>query len=241
MALTPLCHSQGVVTCYCAVYAGTEYSVQNRLPPSELTTLRLILCPPPHPLIFTIYCKKATHLSRASFQHLHSLTQNLNRVHIRRQIAYSSYKFDHIQLTPHRLANGSLRKPCRTRSSDRGWKPNGRRPQSSAFPIHHSSGQGCFPPAASLREAMGRDNLTNFSNTCNLRPQVLTVDCEPDRTVARSFSQELMDIFRIENSVADLDEKVDKRFVPPTIFTHTSNRTCWVVRLREMEYGKRLV
>lgn len=32
-------------------------------------------------------------------------------------------------------------------------------------------------------------------------------------TIARSFSQELMDIFRIENSVADLDEKVDKRYV----------------------------
>lgn len=31
------------------------------------------------------------------------------------------------------------------------------------------------------------------------------------RTVARSFSLELMDIFRIENSVADLDEQVDKR------------------------------
>lgn len=27
------------------------------------------------------------------------------------------------------------------------------------------------------------------------------------------FSQELMDIFRIDNSVADLDEKVDKRSV----------------------------
>ncbi len=32
-------------------------------------------------------------------------------------------------------------------------------------------------------------------------------------TIARSFSQELMDIFRIENSVADLDEKVEKRSV----------------------------
>lgn len=31
------------------------------------------------------------------------------------------------------------------------------------------------------------------------------------RTIARSFSQELGDIFRIDNSVADLDEKVDKR------------------------------
>jgi hypothetical protein len=32
-------------------------------------------------------------------------------------------------------------------------------------------------------------------------------------TVAQMFSQELMDIFRIDNSVADLDEKVDKRSV----------------------------
>jgi hypothetical protein len=30
------------------------------------------------------------------------------------------------------------------------------------------------------------------------------------------FSQELMDIFRIENSVTDLDEQVDKRSVPTT-------------------------
>lgn len=33
------------------------------------------------------------------------------------------------------------------------------------------------------------------------------------RTIARSFSAELMDIFRIENSVADLDEEIDKRYV----------------------------
>lgn len=32
-------------------------------------------------------------------------------------------------------------------------------------------------------------------------------------TIARSFSAELMDIFRIENSVADLDEQIDKRYV----------------------------
>lgn len=32
-------------------------------------------------------------------------------------------------------------------------------------------------------------------------------------TIAQMFSQELMDIFRIDNSVADLDEKVDKRSV----------------------------
>ncbi|KAI1659253.1 hypothetical protein F4813DRAFT_387961 [Daldinia decipiens] len=33
----------------------------------------------------------------------------------------------------------------------------------------------------------------------------------PQSTIARSFSQELMDIFRIENSLADLDEQIDKR------------------------------
>lgn len=42
------------------------------------------------------------------------------------------------------------------------------------------------------------------------------------RTIARSFSQELGDIFRIENSIADLDEQLDRRLVdhawadPPT-------------------------
>jgi hypothetical protein len=35
-------------------------------------------------------------------------------------------------------------------------------------------------------------------------------------TIARSFSAELMDIFRIENSVADLDEQIDKRSVAGT-------------------------
>ncbi|KAK5631231.1 hypothetical protein RRF57_006945 [Xylaria bambusicola] len=33
----------------------------------------------------------------------------------------------------------------------------------------------------------------------------------PQSTIARSFSAELMDIFRIENSVTDLDEQIDKR------------------------------
>ncbi|KAI0852077.1 hypothetical protein F5Y00DRAFT_259035 [Daldinia vernicosa] len=36
----------------------------------------------------------------------------------------------------------------------------------------------------------------------------------PQSTIARSFSQELMDIFRIENSLADLDEQIDKRYGP---------------------------
>jgi hypothetical protein len=37
-----------------------------------------------------------------------------------------------------------------------------------------------------------------------------------DSTVARSFSEELMDIFRIDNSVSDLDHQVDQRFGSPT-------------------------
>lgn len=34
---------------------------------------------------------------------------------------------------------------------------------------------------------------------------------DSNSTVARSFSAELMDIFRIENSLTDLDDKVDKK------------------------------
>lgn len=33
--------------------------------------------------------------------------------------------------------------------------------------------------------------------------------------MARSFSQELMDIFRIENSISDLDKDVTTRSVSP--------------------------
>ena len=40
----------------------------------------------------------------------------------------------------------------------------------------------------------------------------LTINSQ-DRTIARSFSDELMDIFRIDNSVADLDHQVDTRCV----------------------------
>jgi hypothetical protein len=34
----------------------------------------------------------------------------------------------------------------------------------------------------------------------------------PQSTLARSFSAELMDIFRIEDSISDLDQKVDERY-----------------------------
>ncbi|KAK0634367.1 hypothetical protein B0T17DRAFT_470438, partial [Bombardia bombarda] len=55
----------------------------------------------------------------------------------------------------------------------------------------------------------------------------------PQSTIARSFSAELVDIFRIENSIADLDEKVNKR--SQQINTHTSELEALEARIREME------
>ncbi|KAM7212807.1 hypothetical protein V8F06_011795 [Rhypophila decipiens] len=55
----------------------------------------------------------------------------------------------------------------------------------------------------------------------------------PQSTIARSFSQELVDIFRIENSVADLDEQVNKR--SQQINNHTSELEALEARIREME------
>ncbi|KAK0613328.1 hypothetical protein B0T14DRAFT_276589 [Immersiella caudata] len=55
----------------------------------------------------------------------------------------------------------------------------------------------------------------------------------PQSTIARSFSAELMDIFRIENSVADLDEQVDKR--KQQINSQTTELEALEARIREME------
>jgi len=55
----------------------------------------------------------------------------------------------------------------------------------------------------------------------------------PQSTIARSFSAELVDIFRIENSVADLDEQVDKR--KQIITTQTTELEALEARIREME------
>ncbi|RYP07873.1 hypothetical protein DL764_002239 [Monosporascus ibericus] len=52
-------------------------------------------------------------------------------------------------------------------------------------------------------------------------------------TIARSFSQELMDIFKIENSIADLDEQVEKR--KQQVTTQTSELESLEARIREME------
>ncbi|KAI0154286.1 hypothetical protein GGR57DRAFT_110245 [Xylariaceae sp. FL1272] len=55
----------------------------------------------------------------------------------------------------------------------------------------------------------------------------------PQSTIARSFSAELMDIFRIENSVADLDEQIDKR--KQQVTTGQSELQALEARIKEME------
>ncbi|KAJ4307285.1 hypothetical protein N0V88_000668 [Collariella sp. IMI 366227] len=55
----------------------------------------------------------------------------------------------------------------------------------------------------------------------------------PQSTMAQMFSQELMDIFRIDNSVADLDKQVDKR--KQQINSQTSELEALEARIREME------
>ncbi|KAG6041954.1 hypothetical protein E4U41_000069 [Claviceps citrina] len=55
----------------------------------------------------------------------------------------------------------------------------------------------------------------------------------PLSTVARSFSQELVDIFRIENSVSDLDQKVNQR--REMVGKTTQELAELEARIREME------
>ncbi|OTA96264.1 hypothetical protein M434DRAFT_19723 [Hypoxylon sp. CO27-5] len=55
----------------------------------------------------------------------------------------------------------------------------------------------------------------------------------PQSTIARSFSQELMDIFRIENSIADLDEQVDRR--KQQVTSGQSELEALEARIKEME------
>ncbi|KAF7541318.1 hypothetical protein G7054_g763 [Neopestalotiopsis clavispora] len=61
------------------------------------------------------------------------------------------------------------------------------------------------------------------------RPQSI----DSNSTVARSFSAELMDIFRIENSLTDLDDKVDKK--KQEVNSQTSELEALERRIREME------
>ncbi|KAL5615273.1 hypothetical protein BROUX41_005324 [Berkeleyomyces rouxiae] len=55
----------------------------------------------------------------------------------------------------------------------------------------------------------------------------------PQSTIARSFSQELADLFRIENSVADLDSQVDKR--KRIVSLQTEELEALEARLREIQ------
>ncbi|KAH7146400.1 hypothetical protein EDB81DRAFT_492016 [Dactylonectria macrodidyma] len=55
----------------------------------------------------------------------------------------------------------------------------------------------------------------------------------PQSTIARSFSQELMDIFRIENSLTDLDEQVSEK--KRKVNRNTQELASLEKRLREME------
>ncbi|KAK4186249.1 hypothetical protein QBC35DRAFT_453477 [Podospora australis] len=55
----------------------------------------------------------------------------------------------------------------------------------------------------------------------------------PQSTIAKVFSEELSSLFRIDNSVADLDEQVDKR--KKEIDSRTSELEALERRIREME------
>ncbi|RCI14454.1 hypothetical protein L249_6124 [Ophiocordyceps polyrhachis-furcata BCC 54312] len=55
----------------------------------------------------------------------------------------------------------------------------------------------------------------------------------PQSTVARSFSDELMDIFRIDNSLTDLDQKVDQR--RQNVGKNNEELASIEARIREME------
>ncbi|KZL66863.1 hypothetical protein CT0861_08324 [Colletotrichum tofieldiae] len=55
----------------------------------------------------------------------------------------------------------------------------------------------------------------------------------PQSTIARSFSQELADIFRLDDPVGDLDEKLDQR--KQNVQSQTSELEALERRIREME------
>ncbi|KAI1107399.1 hypothetical protein F4804DRAFT_329433 [Jackrogersella minutella] len=83
-----------------------------------------------------------------------------------------------------------------------------------------------------------------YENTKDFLPKMNPTDEELDRdwkpngrrpqsTIARSFSQELMDIFRIENSIADLDEQVNKR--KQQVTTGQTELEALEARIKDME------
>jgi len=79
------------------------------------------------------------------------------------------------------------------------------RNRASSFPFRPQE----LPTSSSL-PPLRTPRCRGLNNALRLEADI---NCNDSRTIARSFSQELGDIFRIENSIADLDEKVDKRSV----------------------------
>ncbi|KAI6083869.1 hypothetical protein F4821DRAFT_181494 [Hypoxylon rubiginosum] len=82
------------------------------------------------------------------------------------------------------------------------------------------------------------ENSTDFLPKMNRTDEELDRDWKPNgrrpqSTIARSFSQELMDIFRIENSIADLDEQVDKR--KQQVTSGQTELEALEARIKEME------
>ncbi|KAM3555635.1 hypothetical protein MY1884_005483 [Beauveria asiatica] len=93
---------------------------------------------------------------------------------------------------------------------DREWKPKSRRPLSHITTMDHQQ---------EIQQSEKQQRR-------------LTLNSD-DRTVARSFSDELMNIFRIDNSVADLDQQVDTRRAK--VNRNTMELASLEARLREME------
>lgn len=74
------------------------------------------------------------------------------------------------------------------------------------LPLTKSSTATGSPMAAARNRAF-------LPNARRSKGPKLTAVAQLCRTIAKVFSEELMNIFRIDNSVADLDEQVDKRSV----------------------------
>ncbi|KAI8959466.1 hypothetical protein F5Y11DRAFT_303533 [Daldinia sp. FL1419] len=82
------------------------------------------------------------------------------------------------------------------------------------------------------------DDNVNFLPNMNPTDEELDRDWQPNgrrpqSTIARSFSQELMDIFRIENSLTDLDEQINKR--KQQVTTGQTELEALEARIKEME------
>ncbi|POS80193.1 hypothetical protein DHEL01_v201420 [Diaporthe helianthi] len=105
-------------------------------------------------------------------------------------------------------------------------------------------------PTANPSQPVDTDNTDNTDNmTSNASSSTTMADTgfsdealdrdwkpngrRPQSTIARSFSAELADIFRLENSVADLDAKIDER--KQVVQSRASELEALEQRIRDME------